>query len=468
MAEILIIDDDLLLCGSLLHLIDRLGHNGIEAHTLGEGRKLLESKPFDIALLDVRLPDGSGLDLLPAIHKQPASPQVIIITSAGDPDGAELAIKNGAWDYIEKPFSRQNITLEITRALEHRNVKIKSSPALIQREKIVGSSPLMQKSIGLLAKAARTDATALITGETGTGKELFARAVHENSSRSGNSFVVVDCGAIPENLIEGQLFGAKKGAFTGADRNMVGLVKQADGGTLFMDEVGELSLAFQKVFLRTLQEHRFRPLGATLEEESDFRLVAATNRDLPAMVQEGLFREDLLFRLRAVTIEIPPLRKRPGDIKDISLQYTAEFCERNTIGTKGFSYDFFDTLCNYQWPGNVRELIHTLEWMITEHQDIAELTPKHLPEYIRIKLLRASIKSSDHTETCPAQKQCTPETFQSIKEFRQQKVAEAEKKYLLDLIAAVDGDVRKACGISQLSRTHFYSLLKKHGIVLKN
>ncbi len=467
MGKILIIDDDEMMCASLSKLINRLEHECFCANRLNEGKKILAADIFDIVLLDVQLPDGSGLDLLPEIDKLPSPPEVIIITSAGDPDGAELAIKGGAWDYIEKPFSVHAITLEINRALEYHTTKMQASPLLILREKIIGNSPALKKSINLMAKAARTDASVLVTGESGTGKELFARAVHENSFRSNKDFVVVDCGAISSNLIESQLFGYKKGAFTGAVRDMEGLVKQADGGTLFIDEVGELSLDFQKVFLRTLQEHRFRPLGALKEDKSDFRLIVATNRDLQQMVQESRFRGDLLFRLRSIVIEIPPLRQRQEDIKDICLHYASEFCARNNIEIKGFSDDFFEVLSNYQWPGNVRELIHALEWMITEHHNANEYTPKHLPEDIRIQLLRSSIKNDFSAVEKKQDQPVSLDLFQSLKEVREKAVSVIEKEYLQNLISAVDGNVPEACRISRLSRTHFYSLLKKHTISLK-
>ena len=306
-------------------------------------------------MLDVRLPDGSGLEALPKIREVSYSPEVIIITGMGDPDGAELAINCGAWDYIEKPASIKQMTLPLMRTLEFREgKKAKRIPVLLKRENIIGNCPRMMEALEQLAQAASIDANVLITGETGTGKELFARAIHENSNRASGGFVMVDCTALPESLLESILFGHEKGAFTGADKSKDGLIKHADGGTLFLDEIGELPLSTQKAFLRVIQERRFRSIGGKEERRSDFRLIAATNRNLDQMVQKDLFRSDLLFRLRSFIIEVPPLRERVEDIKDLVTYYTNNFCSIYDIETKGFSPDFFDAMAKYNWPGNVR------------------------------------------------------------------------------------------------------------------
>jgi DNA-binding NtrC family response regulator len=270
---------------------------------------------YDVIFLDVRLPDGIGLDAIQKIKANSSAPEVVIITGEGDPNGAELAIQYGAWDYIEKPPSVQSVILPLVRALQYRTEKKDAQkPLMIKRDNIIGNSPQLLRSLKKLARAAQSQASVLIEGETGTGKELFAMAIHQSSSRSGKNFVVVDCAALPETLVESVLFGHAKGAFTGADQAKEGLVKQADQGTLFLDEIGELPLSLQKAFLRVLQEQRFRPIGGGSEVNSDFRLIAATNRDLDRMVQEKQFRQDLLFRIRSLVITLPPLRERPEDI----------------------------------------------------------------------------------------------------------------------------------------------------------
>jgi two-component system NtrC family response regulator len=264
MARILIIDDDKRVCEALSLAINHMGHRVFNAFTLKDGLRTIKAERIDVVLLDVRMPDGNGLAILPEIRKGHHRPEVIIITGAGDLNGAELAIKSGAWDYIQKPLSLQDMTLPITRALQYREEKLKRKniPLALKREGIVGSSPKMLECLDLVAQASASKANVLITGETGSGKEIFARAIHQNSPRHQKSFVVVDCSAIPETLVESILFGHEKGAFTGAEKTTEGMFKQADGGTLFLDEVGELPLTMQKRFLRVLQDHRFRPLGS--------------------------------------------------------------------------------------------------------------------------------------------------------------------------------------------------------------
>ena len=253
MASILIVDDDPLARDSLARIVKKMGHDAAEAGSLGSAREMIPSNAYDLVFCDVRMPDGSGLDLLPEIRAAAASPEVIIVTGFGDPDGAELAIKQGAWDYIEKPLSVKAVMLCIERALQYREKKKSSfQPVALNVEGIVGASPKLRACLDLLAQAAASEANILITGETGTGKELFAQAIHRNSGRSNRSFVVVDCAALPETLVESTLFGHVRGAFTGADKPRDGLVRQADGGTLFLDEIGELSVSIQKAFLRVL------------------------------------------------------------------------------------------------------------------------------------------------------------------------------------------------------------------------
>jgi len=308
MAKVLIIDDDELMCEMLSELIESIDHQASYALTLKQGIKAAKSTDFDVVFLDVGMPDGNGLRVLGHIKNLPSRPEVIIITGAGDSRGAEIAIKNGAWDYQQKPILPEEIIQPILRVLEYRDSLKQSQPqtATLKRDGIIGNTPMFNACLESLSRAACNESNVLITGETGTGKGVLAKALHRSSALAKNPFVVVDCASLTESLVESALFGHEKGAFTGADRATKGLVKQADGGTLFLDEVGELSPAIQKTFLRVLQERCFRTVGGQREIKSRFRLVSATNQDMDQMVADGLFRQDLLYRIRAVSITQPP------------------------------------------------------------------------------------------------------------------------------------------------------------------
>ena len=463
MAKILIIDDDRLICDWIAKVVAQLGHHPASVHLLRHGLRKIQAESFDIVFLDVRMPDGSGLDAMPTIKSARSAPEIIVITGLGDPDEAERAIQNGAWDYIEKPASFEAIKLPILRALEYRAERTNGKPeVLLKRKDIVGDSEKIIACLELLGQAAGSDVNVLITGETGTGKELFAKAVHYNSSRAKRNFVVVDCTALPETLVESVLFGHERGAFTGADRREEGLVKQADGGTLFLDEIGELPFLIQKRFLRVIQEHRFRPVGGRREVESNFRLIAATNRDLAHMVREGRFREDLFFRLRTLTIELPPLREMLEDIRKMTVYYMNSLCERFGIEAKGASPEFWDIMTAYLWPGNVRELIQALEKALLSAKEEPSLFPKHLPTYIRIQVARNSF----HKPTIPLrpgeQRPSVPGRPPELKAIRTAAVSEAEQRYLKDLIYFAGGNQAKACRLSGVSPSRFYTLLRKH------
>jgi two-component system NtrC family response regulator len=317
-----------------------------------------------------------------------------------------------------------------------------------------------------VAQAAESDANVFITGETGTGKELFARAVYDNSLRSKENFVVVDCTSLPETLVESLLFGHERGSFTGADRSQNGLVRQAHKGTLFLDEVGELPMSLQKSFLRVLQEHRFRPVGSSKEVESEFRLIAATNRDLDAMVESGEFRSDLLFRLRTFIIELPPLRERREDIRELARYHIDKFCTQYSLDSKGFSPEFLQTLMSYPWPGNVREFVNMLERSLTTARFDQTLYPKHLPSHIRVQVRRAEMEASSSASTEENQSDSNKIVgdLPKLQEFRDKIYAQAEKEYLLELMDLTGKNISEACRISGLSQSRLYALLKKNAI----
>ena len=461
MVKILIIDDDEMFCSLLSDALENEGYEIFCAHTLEDGMKNIATVAFDVVFLDVRLPDGNGLDKLAEIRSAASEPEVIILTGAGTADGAELAIKSGAWDYIAKPSSMSVMTLPLLRALQYREEKSRQKkPAILKLEGIVGQSQAMKSCYNLIAEAAASEANVLIVGETGTGKELFAKAIHENSRRSGRSFVVVDCAALQENLTESTLFGYEKGAFTGADQRREGLVMQGNSGTLFLDEIGELPMSMQKSFLRVLQERRFRPLGSNKEVESNFRLIAATNRNLRQMVQASQFREDLFFRICSLTIELPPLRDHRDDIADIAVFHVRKICNRMGMAVKQMSPDFQEALLAYSWPGNVRELVQAIERAIAAALAGPTLFQQHLPSSIRVKLAQNGAVRQDISE--PAEPVIDPHNMPTLKSLREATYRKLEKQYLLELMKATEGNIDQACRISALSRTRLYELLRQH------
>ncbi|MDY6970767.1 MAG: sigma-54 dependent transcriptional regulator [Thermodesulfobacteriota bacterium] len=465
MAEILVIDDDKMVCDTMSRVIRDMGHNVKCVGSLEEGIREARSGDFDVVFLDVRLPDGNGLNKLPTFQTVKSLPEVIIITGYADSDGAELAVRNNAWDYIKKPASIDSVTLSLVRALQYREGKNAARPAVtLKREGIIGDSPRMSPCFDLLAQAANSDANVLITGETGTGKELFARAIHANSPRAQMRFVAVDCALLPESLMGSLLFGHTKGAFTGATRAEEGFLKHADGGTLLLDEIGDLPLSMQKGFLRVLQERRFYPIGGTLEAASDFRLIAATNRDLDEMVRLKKFRDDLLFRLRSIVINLPPLRERTQDIKELAANHVKFLCESWNVGIKGFSPDFFEVLTAYNWPGNVRELLSAIESATAQAHYEPTLFPKHLPGYIRIYSARASIDNGPIIQESEEESGGSSGYLPLWRDFRKSLIEQGEKKYLHDLLSRADRNIKNASKLSGLSQPRLYELLRKYEI----
>lgn len=466
MSMVVIIDDDKGVCAVLEQLIQQHGHSAVSAQTIADGLALVENRPADLVLLDVNLPDGSGLKQLHRISQSPAKPEVIIMTGQGDPDGAEFAIHNGAWDYIEKSASPKAMTLRLLRALEYRAGKQPAAAPAIDRRAIVGESRPLTHALDQLAHTMYSDAGVLITGDTGTGKELFARAVHRNSPRKEASFVVVDCAALPHHLVESMLFGHVKGAFTGADAPREGLVAQADGGTLFLDEIGEMPLSLQKAFLRVLESRCFRPIGGKEERRSDFRIVASTNRDLDQMVRKGRFRQDLLYRLRTFHLHLPALRHRRQDIPLLA-EYHLQRLSRLYGGTpKEMSADFLEVLAGHDWPGNVRELVNTIDSALSAARDATVLYSCHLPAD-----LRAKVACSQITKPCARPAEATPfdaaRPLPPLQAFREKMIEKAETQYLNTLLSNAGGNMSNACTTAGISRSRLYELMKKHAIAAR-
>ncbi|MFZ5568946.1 MAG: sigma-54-dependent transcriptional regulator [Thermodesulfobacteriota bacterium] len=472
MYTILIIDDDKAVSKMLGAMIRRMNCEPVCCATIAEGLAVLRDRYCDAVLLDVQLPDGYGLDIIPAIRASASEPEVVILTGFGTADGAEIAIKNGAWDYIRKSDSPQEVTLSLKRVIDYRREKdqTRTEPVALKLDHIVGKSKAIKACYDQVARAAAGNASVLISGETGTGKEIFARAIHANSSRSEANIVVVDCAALPATLVESLLFGHEKGAYTGAESTREGLVAQADGGTLFLDEVGEMQPEIQRVFLRVLQERRYRPVGGRHERASDFRLIAATNQNLNHLADSGGFRKDLLYRIRAIEIHLPPLRERPEDISPLVFHYLTKICDRSRIGFKGVSADFLAVLNDYPWPGNVRELINALETALSNAGPDLTLISRYLPQNIRLHAVRKEFDpASAVRDGQPGAASTGPDLSRfplTYKIFKKNALAAAEKQYLEELLSASGNRTETALRLSGLSRSRFYELIKQHNLSL--
>ena len=464
MGHILIIDGDRTAGEMLSRVIVSMGHEISWQKSAATGLAAAQSEYFDVVCLDVLLPDGNWLDLMIQIRNLRFGPVVLIMTAHGDPNGAELAINNGAWDYITKPISRDRLKHFIQGALDHRKAKqALYADFTVNRGGIIGKSQALNRAIEDVMKVSSGNANVLIQGETGSGKELFARAVHENSSRSQNRFVTVDCATLPDTIVENLLFGHAKGAFTGANQSTGGLIRQADGGTLFLDEIGELPWHVQKNFLRVLQEKCFMPVGSNKIVKSDFRLVSATNKNLEKMVERREYREDLFFRIGVYTINVPPLRERVEDIDMLLDYYMDKLCRLTGINPKIFTQDYLEIVHKYSWPGNVRELFNSLEHSVASAKMESRLLPIHLPLSIRAKVSRDLIQSELHDETSV---QSETDIIRlvgpppSLKEFR----FNIEQVYLQRVINYCGGNRQEACKITGISRTRLFELLKKHAL----
>src|SRR5262247_3768285 len=367
MGRILIADDHDALRRGLARGLTEAGHEIEEASNGNAAIERLHDSYFDVVLSDLKMGGSDGLDVLRTTRAMHPTTAVILMTAFGSVNTAVEAMKIGAFDYVQKPFEIEEMEVKIEKALEIKRVKTDleylrgTQQDLYDFDKIVGSSPALQRVLDIVKKVAKSNTTVLIRGETGTGKELIAGAIHHNSLRTARNFVKVNCAALQENLLESELFGHEKGAFTGADKQRIGRFEQADGGTLFLDEIGDMSANTQAKILRVLQEHEFERLGGTRTIKVDVRLIAATNRDLPTMVEAGTFREDLYYRLNVVTIEMPPLRERKDDIVPLAKSFIRRFAGELKKRIDGLEPEAQKLLMRYNWPGNIRELENAIE-----------------------------------------------------------------------------------------------------------
>ncbi len=386
-SRILVVDDEQSIRDFLRLLLEEGGYLVKVASSLEEGRKAFVEDSFDLVLCDIIMPDGNGLDLLQEMKAHDSRASVIMMTAYTSTQSAIEAMKRGAYDYLSKPFDVEELKVVVQKALE--KTELVEENVYLRREleqkyrfsNIIGRSRAMQEIFALIERVARTSSTVLLEGESGTGKELIARAIHYDSPRSSSRFLSVNCGALPENLLESELFGHVRGSFTGAVRDKKGLFREAGGGTLFLDEIGEMSPAMQVKLLRALQDKRIRKVGGTQEESVDTRIIAATNQDLKERISQGDFREDLYYRINVIPIRLPPLRERREDIPLLVDFFIKKYSKEMGVAERRISVEAMRILEGYSWPGNVRELENVIERALALATDEA-ITAEDIPEYL--------------------------------------------------------------------------------------
>jgi DNA-binding NtrC family response regulator len=462
-ARILIVDDEEIVIRSCLRI---LAGDEFQVESVQDGRealKKIEENPYDVVILDVMMPNIDGLEVLRRVKETHPNVDVIMITGLSQVDTAVQAMKLGAFDYISKPFEPDELKLVVYRALERRrllqeNFTLRSEVSSKYRfENIIGLSPQMQAVYRLIAQCAPTSSTVLITGESGTGKELIARAIHYNSLRKDKPFVAVDCNALSENLLESELFGHVKGAFTSAVVNKKGMFEVAGSGTLFLDEIGNISMSIQAKLLRVLQEREFRAVGDTRTQTANFRLVTATNKDLKAMVAAGTFRDDLYYRVNIFPVHAPALRERKGDIPALAYHFLKVFGAELGKKITDISEGALSTLTNYGWPGNVRELENVV-------YRAAILTGDSV---VRQAHLVNIIDSSQ-----PPADLAVPRTGDELKRVkkaaREKSVEDIEKQFVLEALRRNDWNVTKSAEETGMQRPNFQALMKKYTIRVRD
>lgn len=447
-AKILVVDDDPGIRQLLqLHLTDA-NYQVTSVETSSEAVEQVTSEIFDLAIVDLRIGDEDGIALLEQLLRiQPTLP-VIIATAHATIESAVEATKKGAYDYLTKPFEAKDLLHRIEQALEVYRLKteVERLRGMVQEryqfDNIITVTDVMKQVLRQVAQIAVTDSTVCVYGESGTGKELIAKAIHVASRRALGPFVAINCGAIPEGLLENELFGHLKGAYTGADRPKKGFLQQADGGTLLLDEIGELPPMLQVKFLRVLEEREFYPLGASQPIKVNIRLVAATNQDLGKLVSQGKFREDLYYRLHVLPIFLPPLRERPGDIAPLAQHFMQRFAQEMGKDVKGFTPEALQRLMLYEWKGNVRELANAVERAV-----VLTSTTMITPDLLLLG--KPEMQTAQQTE---------PSTLREARE-------RFERKYLIQVLTSVKGNVSRAAEVSGKDRAEFYRLLRKHSLV---
>jgi DNA-binding NtrC family response regulator len=446
---LLLVDDDATFRRVLAGELERLGFRIAEAGSGAEAVAEAVRVESDVVLLDLQLPDMDGLQVLRALREKSPGTEVIMLTGHGSIDTAIEAIRLGAFDYVSKPCPLDELEIRLQRALERRALRLRTT--LLERgltppdprASFVGDSAAFRRAVEMIERVAPSDSSVLLHGETGSGKEMAARVLHTRSARHDRPFVVVECAALQEELLQSELFGHERGAFTGADRAKPGLFEVANSGTIFLDEIGEVSQATQVKLLRVLDTSTFRHVGGTTEIRVDVRIVAATNRDLSALVRQGLFREDLYYRLITIAIELPPLRARAGDVERLAEHFMARLNARYGF-RKRFGAAAMELLRRHAWPGNVRELVHVVEAAAIVC-DGSEIGPEHLPPSLRPPQHAAPTEAPGSMDPLPS-------------------LVALERAHIEKVLAACEGHRGKAAGILGISERNLYRKLNEYGL----
>jgi len=456
--RVLAVDDELVVCESIRRVLTPEGYDVKATTSAREGLELIRTELFDLLLLDIKMPEVGGLEFLRATRAASPETEVLIITGYATIETAVEAIKLGAFDYLEKPVSPPQLLVASARALERKHLLDLTRRLRSELEgryrigNVICSSPKMRRVMQLVAKVAPTNSTALIVGETGTGKDVIARSIHYNSARKDGPFIVADCSALTESLLESELFGHVKGAFTGAVRSRKGLAEAARGGTLFLDEISTMSMQVQGSLLRLIQEHQIRPVGSDATVSVDIRLIAATNRDLRELVAAGTFREDLFYRLSVFTIVLPPLRERPEEIPLLAHHFVRKLSEELEIPIDAIAPRAMSALEAHTWPGNVRELENVIERaiLLAEGRVIDVDTIPSAAE-------RAEVDWADVPNDAAT-------LARRKSDERAQAVDRLERLFVIKALRAADGNVSAAARAVGMQRPNLHALMRKHEI----
>jgi DNA-binding NtrC family response regulator len=446
--KLLIVEDDKKMREALHQIMRNEGYIVESAQSGEEALRRVKEKGFDMVLSDIKLPGIDGIEVLKAVRKYKPDISVVLITAYGTVDSAVRAMKEGAEDYVTKPFDMEEICLVVKKVIEKRNLVTRNIILESQLKKkyefenIIGRCEAMVEVFKIIKKVKDSKSTVLIQGETGTGKELVARAIHYNSTRAGSLLLPVNCAALTENLLESEMFGYVKGAFTGALKDKRGLFEAAEGGTVFLDEIGDISPGLQQVLLRVLEDGEIQPVGSAQRRKVDVRVIAATNKELEELTLQGRFREDLYYRLAVITIQLPPLRRRREDIALLAQHFLKKHVTQNRKRIHGISKEAMTLLEEYEWPGNIRELDNTIE-RATLLEGADEITPGSLPLKIR---------------------EYKPESSHEEKRSDQKTLEEVGRAHIIEVLEKTGGNKTNASEILGINRTSLWRMMRRLGI----